>query len=52
MSFNGLNFLSTGTSVASANVSGIAAGFMDANSKGVSDAKAYILNNMSIVRPK
>ena len=28
------------------------AGFMDANSKGVSDAKAYILNNMSIVRPK
>ena len=52
VSFNGLNFLSTGTSVASANVSGIAAGFMDANSKKVSDAKAYILNNMSIVRPK
>jgi hypothetical protein len=52
VSYNGLNFLSTGTSVASANVSGIAAGFMDANSKKVSEAKAYILNNMSIVRPK
>jgi hypothetical protein len=48
VSYNGQTWVVTGTSPAAADVSGIAAGYMDKNQVSTGDAKTYIQNTMGL----